>query len=167
MPVVEIHSFCRWLCISLPLHRRQHRWMYGPYCWDLSKIHFSSFLQSVNTEQKGDKLKGETNTNCRGVVSPQALVSVAPWQRFPKSLDLHFSSVILLHYSEILDINFRLFVALTESYHCFAFTLNKSANQIMYAWNPTKAEYRLILYFYIKSALFLTILSITSYSFLH
>ena len=79
----------------------------------------------------------------------------------------HFSSVILLHYSEILNINFRLFVALTESYHCFAFTLNKSANQIMYAWNPTKAEYRLILYFYIKSALFLTILSITSYSFLH
>lgn len=73
---------------------------------DLSKIHFSSFLQSVNTEQKGDKLKEKPTQIAEGLFGHKTSLQLLPGKHPQSLLQEHYSSDILL------DVNFRLFVAL-------------------------------------------------------
>lgn len=120
--------------------------MCGPFCPGSLKNTFF-FLPSVCKHwTKGWQIKGKANTNCRGVVWPQDLASAAPWQTSTKSLDLYGNTILQISSS-----------TWTSGFlsHCFAITMNKSATQIM-------SRYTLTLYFHMKTALFLTILSITS-----
>lgn len=52
---------------------------------DLSKIHFSSFLQSVNTEQKGDKLKEKPTQIAEGLFGHKTSLQLLPGKH-PQSL---------------------------------------------------------------------------------